>query len=38
LVVLTWFAIVAMVSTIALIFTGVFFKWPLDLHYWLVKG
>jgi hypothetical protein len=38
LIILTWFSIIAMVSTISLIFTGVFFKWPLDLHYWLVKS
>jgi len=38
LIILTWFAIFAMIATIGLIFTGVFFKWPLDLHYWLVKG
>ena len=38
LVVLTWLSIVAMGATMTLIFTGVFFRWPLDLHYWLVKG
>jgi uncharacterized membrane protein len=37
LTVLTWFSIIAMVATILLIFTGVFFGWPLDLHHWLVK-
>jgi hypothetical protein len=37
LAVLTWFSIIAMVATMVLIFTGVFFKWPLDLHHWLVK-
>jgi len=35
LVILTWFSIVAMVGTIGLIFTGVFFGWPLDLRHWL---
>ena len=38
LIVLTWFSIFAMISIVALVFTGVFFKWPLDLHYWLTKG
>ena len=38
LIILTWFSIVGMISTVTLIFTGVFFKWPLDLHDWLAKG
>lgn len=36
--VLTWFSIIAMIATVVLVFTGVFFKWPLDLHSWLVRG
>ena len=38
LIFLTWFSILAMSATVLLVFTGVFFKWPLDLHSWLVKG
>ncbi len=38
LVALTWISIVAMVATVTLLFTGVFFKWPVDLHSWLVKS
>jgi len=38
LVVLAWFSMLATVATVSLIFTGVFFRWPLDLHYWLIKG
>ena len=38
LTVLTWFSIVAMAGTMTLIFTSVFFSWPLDLHNWLVKS
>ena len=35
LVVLMWFSIIIMILMVGLIFTGVFFKWPLDLHRWL---
>jgi hypothetical protein len=38
LIFLTWFSILAMSATVILVFTGVFFKWPLDLHSWLANG
>lgn len=38
LIFLTWFSMLAMVATVTLIFTSVFFRWPLDLQSWLVKG
>jgi hypothetical protein len=38
LIFLTWFSILAMAGTVIVLFTAVFFKWPLDLSYWLAKG
>lgn len=37
-VVMTWFSIIAMAATVFFIMSGVFFKWPLDLHTWLTRG
>jgi len=38
LIALAWFSMFATIATVSLIFSGVFFKWPLDLHGWLTKG
>jgi hypothetical protein len=38
LVALAWFSMFATIATVCLIFSSVFFRWPLDLHGWLTTG